>query len=92
MLKINFPDGKESDFANLKHFDIIPAGRNEDPSKVDSCIYDGYLTNEKNVYVTVTGGCAYSKSFEVKLLSSEIMIGESKRNFRIETSQFMLTQ
>ena len=68
LLKINFPDGKGSDFANLRHFEIIPAGRNEDPAKVDNCIYDGYLTNEKNVYVTLTGGCAHSKSFEVPML------------------------
>ena len=64
-LKINFPDGKGADFANLKHFKIAPAGRNEDPSMVDDCIYDGYLTKEKNVYITLTGGCAFSSSFEV---------------------------
>ena len=68
LLKITFPDGKEDDFAVLKHFDIIPVGRNEDPATKDNCIYDGYLTNEKNVYVTLTGGCAYSDSFEVVLL------------------------
>jgi hypothetical protein len=65
LLKITFPDGNEDDFAVLKHFDIIPTGRNEDPATVDNCIYDGYLTNENNVYVTLTGGCVCSKTFDV---------------------------
>jgi len=65
LLKITFPDGNEDDFAVLKHFDIIPTGRNEDPATVNNCIYDGYLTNEKDVYVTLTGGCAYSETFDV---------------------------
>ena len=73
LLKINFPDGKSSDLANLKHFAIAPAGRNEDSAKVDNCIYDGYLTNEKNVYITLTGGCAHSKSFEVHEHSKKML-------------------
>ena len=64
-LKINFNDGGEPDVAVLSRFDVAPAGRNEDPSMVDSCIYDGFLTNEDKVYVTLTGGCAGSSSFEV---------------------------
>ena len=64
-LKINFNDGGEPDVAVLSRFDIVPAGRNEDPSMVDSCIYDGFLINEDKVYVTLTGGCAGSSSFEV---------------------------
>ena len=67
LLKIRFPDGQDDDFAILKHFNVIPVGRNEDPLTVDTCIYDGYFANEKDVYVTLTGGCAFSKSFEVNL-------------------------
>ena len=75
LLKITFPDGKEDDFAVLKHFDIIPVGRNQDPAKKDNCIYDGYLTNEKEVYVTLTGGCAYSDSFDVRTVIPDYKLG-----------------
>ena len=65
LLRITFPDGAEDDFAVLRNFNLIPVGRNERAEQVDNCIYDGHLTNEENVYVTVTGGCAGSKTFEV---------------------------
>jgi hypothetical protein len=32
----------------------------------NSCIYHGYLKAEPEVYVTMSGGCPYEKSFEVK--------------------------
>jgi hypothetical protein len=65
LLRISFPDGVEDDFAVLRPYNPIPFGRNEPASSRSKCIYDGYLTNEENVYVTVTGGCAGSKSFRV---------------------------
>jgi hypothetical protein len=34
-------------------------------SDVDPCIFEGWLQNESNVYVTLTGGCPYEDSFEV---------------------------
>jgi hypothetical protein len=63
MLKINFPDGSE-DYAVLSQFNPIPLGRDEQEEDVDKCIYDGYLANEKDVYVTMTG-CINSNNFQV---------------------------
>lgn len=65
LLKITFPDGFE-DTAVLKRFNPIPAGPNERAEDVDPCIFDGYLSHEDDVYVTVTG-CPSSGNFDVKL-------------------------
>ena len=63
LLKINFPDGSE-DTAVLKRFNPIPAGPNERAEDVDSCIFDGYLSQEEDAYVTVTG-CPLTGNFDV---------------------------
>ena len=63
MLKISFPDGSE-DFAVLNTFNPIPLGDGEREEDVDNCIYEGYLMNEKDVYITMTG-CASSDNFQV---------------------------
>jgi hypothetical protein len=31
----------------------------------ESCIFHGYLKNEPEAYVTMTGGCPFENSFEV---------------------------
>jgi hypothetical protein len=49
----------------LRRYNPIPAGPNERAEDIDSCIYDGYLKDESDVYVTVTG-CASSNNFQVK--------------------------
>jgi hypothetical protein len=62
-LKITFPDGSE-DTAVLKRFNPIPAGPNEREEDVDPCIFDGYLRQEDDSYVTVTG-CPLTGNFDV---------------------------
>jgi hypothetical protein len=32
---------------------------------IDSCIFSGFLRNESDVAVTITGGCPFQNSFEV---------------------------
>ncbi len=63
LLKVTFPDGQE-DVAVLKRFNPIPIGPNERAENVDQCIFDGYLSEEKDVYVTVTG-CPLTGNFDV---------------------------
>ena len=63
LLKISFPDGSE-DFAVLKSYNPIPVGRDEREEDVDNCIYNGYLMNEQDVYVTMAG-CVDSNTFQV---------------------------
>jgi len=79
LLKVTFPDGQE-DLAVLKRFNPIPAGPNEREEDIDQCIFDGYLSEEKEVYVTVTG-CPLSGNFDVQLRSS-----------RLSHSMFSVTQ
>ena len=64
LLKISFPDGSKDDFAVLRTYNPVPLGPTERAEDVDSCIYDGYLQDEKDVYVTLTG-CANSHNFQV---------------------------
>jgi len=66
LLKITFPDGSE-DYAVLNAFNPIPLGSDEHEEDVDNCIYNGYLMNEKDVYVTMAG-CADSNTFQVSLI------------------------
>ena len=62
-IKITFPDGTE-DFAVIQHYNPIAQGRDEQEEDIDQCIFDGYLLNEKDVYVTVTG-CPNADNFGV---------------------------
>jgi len=64
VLKITYPNGG-SDLVTLKPFNPIPLQSGEREEDVDSCIYDGFMANEKDVYVTVTG-CALSDTFNVR--------------------------
>jgi hypothetical protein len=61
VLKITYPNG-QSDIAILKSFNPIPVQSFERQEDVDTCIYDGYLANESDVYVTLTG-CAHTDTF-----------------------------
>ena len=63
-LQIDFHDGGIDDIALLSPFNPIPQGPTERSEEIDPCIYDGYLQNEKEVYVTLTG-CPMSESFQV---------------------------
>jgi hypothetical protein len=37
----------------------------ESDESVDDCIFTGFLRNESNVAVTLTGGCPFDNTFEV---------------------------
>jgi len=50
----------------LKSFNPIPVGCDEREEDVDNCIYDGYLMNEQDVYVTMAG-CVDSNTFQVRV-------------------------
>ncbi len=64
LLQIDFHDGGVEDVALLSPFNPIPQGPTERSEEIDPCIYEGYLKNEKDVYVTLTG-CPLSESFQV---------------------------
>jgi hypothetical protein len=64
LLKIKFQDGGTDDFALLRKFNPIPMGPMERSDSVDDCIYNGFLSKEKDVHATVTG-CAMSNNFQV---------------------------
>jgi hypothetical protein len=61
-LIIHFPDGGANDAALLNWFNPIPA---EHHGTVDDCIFMGHLRDER-VAVTLTGGCPFSNTFEVR--------------------------
>ncbi len=64
LLQIDFHDGGNEDVAVLSPFNPIPQGPTEHSEDIDPCIYQGYLKNEKDVHVTLTG-CPQTKSFQV---------------------------
>ncbi len=61
-LIIHFPDGGANDSALLNKFNPFQAKHNE---TVDDCIFTGHLRDER-VAVTLTGGCPFSDTFEVR--------------------------
>lgn len=70
VLKITYPNG-QSDIAILKNFNPIPVQSYEREEDVDTCIYDGYLANESDVYVTLTG-CAHTDTFNIQFRSQHL--------------------
>jgi hypothetical protein len=66
VLAITYPNGL-SDVAVLKNYNPIPVQSNERQEDIDTCIYDGYLSNEIDVYVTLTG-CAHTDTFNVRVI------------------------
>ncbi len=89
-MKITFPDGTE-DYAVLQRYNPIPQGRDELEEDIDQCIFDGYLLNEKDVYVTMAG-CPNSDSFEVN--NSVLQICESiffmKDTYLISATSYLM--
>jgi len=65
-LKIIYPNGNV-DFANLKQYNPIPVGPNERAESVDPCIFNGYLKEESNVYITLTG-CPFTNTFQANTI------------------------
>ena len=53
--------------AVLKPFNPIPQAASEREEEIDPCIYEGYLMNEKDVYITMTG-CVNSDNFQVIMI------------------------
>ena len=49
----------------LQHFDPVEMGEDETESNIDRCIFTGFLRDEPQVRVTLTGGCPFETSFEV---------------------------
>jgi hypothetical protein len=41
----------------------------EKEGNIDKCIFTGYLRDESDVYVTLTGGCPFDKTFDIMLRS-----------------------
>ena len=64
LLRIRFQDGKADDFAVLKSFNPIPQHALEREEDIDACIYEGFLMNEADSFVTVTG-CPHSSNIQV---------------------------
>ena len=67
-MRIKFQDGGDDDFALLRKFNPIPIGPTERSESVDDCIYNGFLSKEEDVHVTVTG-CAMSDNYQVIFFS-----------------------
>jgi hypothetical protein len=58
-------EGDSSDFAVLSRYNPIPVELDESRSPVDQCIFKGFLLNEPNAQVALTGGCPGDNSFDV---------------------------
>ena len=71
ILYIQFPDGGNEDKAILTSHSPIPLRQDETEFDLDFCIFKGHLKNEANVFVTLTGGCPFDDSFDVRTLLSE---------------------
>ena len=66
LLNIYFNDGKKNDSILLARYNPIPLEDFETQAEVDQCIFNGYLKDEPDVYVTLTGGCPFDQNFEVR--------------------------
>ena len=64
-LGINFNDGKPDDVAILEKYNPIPRQPGERDEDIDQCIFKGVLLHERNVLVSLTGGCPFEDTFEV---------------------------
>ena len=62
LFRIRFPDSDE--FAVLSRFNPVPVGKLEREDDVDGCIFDGFLRDEPESVVTLTG-CPLSTNFQV---------------------------
>ena len=69
-LIIRFPDNGTEDVALLKRTNPIPVTDYE--NGVDTCIYQGYLRDEKNVFVSLNG-CPRSMTFDVSEDNTKIL-------------------
>ena len=68
LLQIKFPNSKNDDLAILHRYNPIPIEADESRSKVNDCIFKGFLKNEPSAKVIMTGGCPGESSFDVNYL------------------------
>jgi len=73
LMRIHFQDGLPDDHAVLKRFNPIPQHALERAEDIDACIFEGFLMNEPDSFVTVTG-CPGSKNFEVRSFSFKLWV------------------
>jgi len=71
-LEVDFHDGQDADVVNLKKFNPF-VRQAEEKGNIDGCIFTGYLRNESDVYVTLTGGCPFSKTFDITMRSQRTL-------------------
>lgn len=64
-LNVEFPDSDIIDVAILMPANPIPKQADEREEDVDRCIFSGFLRDEPDSLVTLTGGCPFEDSFEV---------------------------
>jgi hypothetical protein len=65
LLRVHFPGGEADDFAVLSRYNPIPQGLLEREEEIDGCIFEGFLLNEKDASVTVTG-CPYTGNMQAR--------------------------
>ena len=68
LLGVDFHDGKNPDAFLLESFNPFSQLKGENGSEMDICIFRGYLRDEPTVFATLTGGCPFEDSFEVRLI------------------------
>ena len=64
-LNVVFPDSGVADVAVLTFSNPIPPQAGELDDDVDGCIFSGFLRDEPDSLVTLTGGCPFEDTFEV---------------------------
>ena len=68
-LNVVFPDSDITDIAILSPANPIPRQAEELDQDVDNCIFSGFLRDEPDSVITLTGGCPFEDSFEVIFIS-----------------------
>ncbi len=82
-LKIIYPNGNV-DFADLKKYNPIPVGPNERSDAVDPCIFNGFLREESDAYITLAG-CPFANTFQVT--NENVIIVITTRRLKKDTYQ-----
>ena len=68
-LNVIFPDSDITDIAILSPANPIPRQAEELDQDVDNCIFTGFLRDEPDSVITLTGGCPFEDSYEVIFIS-----------------------
>jgi len=73
-LSVKFPGSSTADVAILTPANPIPKQPDELHEDVDRCIFSGFLQNEQDSQITITGGCPFENSFEVSIIFKTTLI------------------